>query len=93
MAYLLSCDVRFASDKAVFTTAYAREMADYSAPRAMRALKRQVWDAPLQTLHAAVMLANRDMIAANTSPDFKEDVASFMENRKPNFHGIEEIDE
>jgi enoyl-CoA hydratase/carnithine racemase len=153
MAYALSCDIRFASDKAVFATAYARrglsaeygtgwllqrivghanaldlflsarkldateacalgvynkvfaadelkqytydyarELATWCAPSAMRALKRQIWDAPFQTLHEAVIVANRQMEAANSAPDFKEGVASFREKRTPEFRNIEDVD-
>lgn len=146
LLYALSCDVRFAADNAVFTTAYvrrglsaeygtawmlqrvighanaldlllsgrkflapeakelglvnkvfpaatlvsethayAREMAVWCSPRAMRAIKQQLYEAPFQTLHEAVLMANQDMVIANDSDDFKEGTRSFSEKRPPQF--------
>ena len=67
------------------TYAYAGDLAANCSPNAMRLLKQEVWEAPFQSLHEAVMLANRDMIATNASDDFKEGVASFRAKRAPRF--------
>ena len=146
LLYALACDIRFAADSAVFTTAYvrrglsaeygaawmlarvvghanavelllsgrkflapeakelglvhriypaerlreetfsyAREMALSCSPRAMRALKYQLYEVPFQTLHEAVLTANSDMVVANASADFKEGTRSFVEKRPPKF--------
>jgi len=71
------------------TYAYAREMAELCSPRSMRVIKEQVYEVPFQTLHEAVMEANKDMLISNVCADFKEGTASFREKRKPNFPGEE----
>lgn len=151
LVYALACDIRFASDAAVFTTAfarrglsaeygmawilarvvgqanaldlllsgrkvlgpearelglvnkvfpaakladetyaYARELAQWCAPRAVRVIKEQVYEVPFQTLHEAVLMANRDMLISNASADFREGTASFREKRPPRFQDDEE---
>lgn len=64
---------------------YAREMADWCSPASMRMIKAQVYAVPFQSLHEAVMMANKDMLTSNVSADFKEGTASFREKRPPNF--------
>ena len=144
----LFCDVRFASDKAVFTTAFARrgliaehgidwilprvvglpnaldlllsarkfdateakdmglvskvfpmisfidevhayasEMANLVSPRSVRIMKRQIYQAMLNSLEHSVLLANSEMPASFESEDFKEGVAHFVERRAPKFTG------
>ena len=51
----------------------------------MRAIKKQVYEVPFQSLHEAVMMANRDMVTRNKSVDFKEGTRSFTERRPPKF--------
>ena len=57
------------------------------SPRSVRIMKRQLWEAPFQTLSDATALANAEMYASLQSEDFKEGVAHFIERRKPNFSG------
>jgi enoyl-CoA hydratase/carnithine racemase len=148
MVYAMYCDVRFASDKAVFSTAfsrrgliaehgtswmlplivghanamdillsarkfdaaealrmnfvtrvfppeqlmeatraYAADLAENVSPRSMRAIKRQLYEVPFQTLAEAIMTANREMYESTRSEDFREGVAHYIEKRKPRFTG------
>ncbi|MFG1265809.1 MULTISPECIES: enoyl-CoA hydratase [Xanthobacter] len=72
------------------TYAYAREMAQWCSPRSMRVIKEQVHEVPFQTLHEAVLMANRDMVVSNAGADFREGTASFREKRPPRFQDDEE---
>lgn len=67
------------------TMDYARAMAAECSPLAMRTIKRQVWDAPFQTLAEAVIETNRDMLVTNASADHDEGKAAFRERRAPRF--------
>ncbi|MDP6344333.1 MAG: enoyl-CoA hydratase, partial [Alphaproteobacteria bacterium] len=67
--------------------AYATEMATLASPRSVRVMKRQIYQALLQSLEHAVLLANSEMPASFESEDFKEGVAHFVERRAPNFSG------
>lgn len=69
------------------TYAYARGIAERVSPRATRAIKHQVWEAPFQTLAEAVSLAAADMLEAVRSADFREGLAAFREKRPPRFAG------
>jgi len=72
------------------TYAYAREMAQWCSPRSMRVIKEQLYEVPFQTLHEAVLMANRDMVVSNACADFREGTASFREKRPPCFQDDEE---
>jgi len=67
--------------------AYAIEMATLASPRSIRVMKRQLYQALLQSLEHAVLLANSEMPASFESEDFKEGVAHFVERRAPKFTG------
>src|SRR3954454_2577283 len=67
------------------TLAYARELAQLSAPSSMASMKRQVYAALDQSLPDALDEANRLMLASLQADDFREGVASFVERRPPAF--------
>ena len=67
--------------------AYAKEMADMVSPRSVRVMKRQIYQAMLNSLEHSVLLANSEMPASFESEDFKEGVAHFVERRAPKFTG------
>ena len=67
--------------------AYASEMANLVSPRSVRIMKRQIYQAMLNSLEHSVLLANSEMPASFESEDFKEGVAHFVERRVPKFTG------
>jgi enoyl-CoA hydratase/carnithine racemase len=67
--------------------AYARELADLVSPRSMAIVKRQLWEAQLQTLAEATAVADEEMVRSFGAEDFKEGVAHFVEKRPPRFTG------
>lgn len=79
-----------AADLKEHTYAYARELAQTCSPRSMRVIKEQLYEVPFQTLHEAVLMANRDMVVSNAGADFTEGTASFKEKRPPRFQNDEE---
>jgi enoyl-CoA hydratase/carnithine racemase len=50
-------------------------------------MKRQLWEAPHQSLAEAVALANREMVDSIKSEDFAEGVAHFLKRRPARFTG------
>ncbi len=67
--------------------ALAHTLATEVSPRSVRVMKRQLWEAPYQTLGEAVTLANAEMFTSLQSLDFKEGVAHFQERRPARFTG------
>lgn len=65
----------------------AGRLASDVSPRSLRVMKRQLWEAPYQSLAEAVALANREMVESIRSEDFKEGVAHFIERRPARFTG------
>lgn len=57
------------------------------SPRSLRVMKRQLWEAPYQTLGEAVALANAEMVESLRSEDFAEGVKHFIERRPARFTG------
>lgn len=67
--------------------ALARTLGAEVSPRSVRVMKRQLWEAPYQSLGEAVALANAEMFASLQSEDFREGVAHFQEKRPARFTG------
>ena len=67
--------------------AYARELADLASPRSLRVMKRQIWEAQLQSLAEATAVGDEEMRKSFTTEDFKEGVAHFVEKRTSRFTG------
>ena len=78
----------FAPDKFVEGVyAVANDLAESVSPRSTRVIKRQVYEAMLQTLGQALDTATEEMRASLQCEDFKEGVAHFVEKRAPAFTG------
>jgi enoyl-CoA hydratase/carnithine racemase len=67
--------------------ALAEALATEVSPRSVRVMKRQLWEAPYQSLGEAVTLANAEMVSSLQSEDFREGVAHFQERRVASFTG------
>lgn len=67
------------------TLAYAEEMAVWCVPAALRATKRQLWEAPFQTLAEANVMFKSLLPECLQSDDFREATSSFLERRPPRF--------
>jgi len=74
-------------DFAASAHAVALELAQWSSPRSMAVIKRQVYDALTQSCTQAIEVADREMVASFASEDFREGVAHFVERRAPAFTG------
>jgi enoyl-CoA hydratase/carnithine racemase len=67
---------------------YIEEIATWSSPASVMAMKQQVYRALQQPLDVAMHEANARMAESFKRKDFGEGVASFLENRKPAFPRI-----
>jgi enoyl-CoA hydratase/carnithine racemase len=68
--------------------AYAGELADLCSPASMRTIKRQLLQAEDSTFVEAVHEADRLMLDAFDSADFREGLHSYLEGRPPAFPGL-----
>ena len=66
---------------------YARNIAAYSAPRALAAMKAQVWTALDEDYTTAFAAADKEQDLATQTQDFREAFASYREKRPPQFSG------
>jgi enoyl-CoA hydratase/carnithine racemase len=67
---------------------YARDLADTCSPRSLRIIKRQVWNASMETLAESTTIANQEMPDAFDSEDFREALRARTEARQPHFTGL-----
>jgi len=65
----------------------ANTLTNEVSPRSTKIMKRQLWEAPYQSLGEAITLANSEMVQSLQSEDFKEGVAHFLEKRPASFSG------
>lgn len=66
---------------------YATEIAARSSPRSLRIMKRQLYDALIQSLAESATAGEEEMFASFESEDFKEGVAHYTDKRAPAFTG------
>jgi enoyl-CoA hydratase/carnithine racemase len=66
---------------------YARHIAANSAPRALAAMKAQVWSALDDPYDVGFAAADHEQDLATRTEDFREGITSYREKRAPNFRG------
>lgn len=67
--------------------AYARSIAANAAPRALAAMKAQIWTAADDTYDEGFAAANLEQDRCVATEDFREGLASYKEKRAPRFNG------
>jgi len=67
--------------------AYERQIASFAAPRALAAMKAQVWSAIDDPYDVGFADADKEQDLCVQTADFREGVASYREKREPNFRG------
>ncbi|MGD9961986.1 enoyl-CoA hydratase-related protein [Nocardioides sp.] len=70
------------------TVAYAQELAAFSSPAAMKAIKAQLLQAQQSSFLEAVADADARMLESFQHPDLAEGVSSHLERRGPRFAGL-----
>ncbi len=70
-----------------FVMEYARNIATYSTPRALAAMKAQIWTAIDDDYDTGFAYADKEQDIASASADFREAFASYREKRPPRFSG------
>jgi len=75
-------------DVVAAATAYARDLAANCPPSSMAVIKRQVYRHSATDLETAVEESIKLMEESLTTPDFKEGVASYVEQRPPRFRPL-----
>jgi len=68
--------------------AYAEELANFCSPASMRTIKSQLLQAQDSTFAEATHEADRLMLDAFNSPDFREGLNSYLEGRLPAFPAL-----
>lgn len=66
---------------------YAKNIAAFSAPRSLAAMKAQVWTALDDDYSTAFAAADREQDQATATDDFREAFASYREKRTPRYTG------
>lgn len=67
--------------------AYARSIAANAAPRALAAMKAQIWTAADDTYDEGFAAANLEQDRCVATEDFREGLASYKDKRAPRFNG------
>jgi len=67
--------------------AYAVGIAQNAAPRALAAIKAQIWTAPDQPYAVGFAHADREQDRCTQTQDFREGLTSYREKRPPRFEG------
>ncbi len=66
---------------------YAKNIATYSAPRSLAAIKAQIWTAVDDPYNAAFQASDHEQHLATQTADFREGFTSYTERRVPAFKG------
>lgn len=67
--------------------AYAARIANFSSPRAVGLMKRQLWESQNQSLAEATHWSEDEIVKCRDTEDYREGSAHFLEKRAPNFTG------